>query len=265
MTVTSLRGQEMLSYLPLHARRSKFLRDTFQAEGVEFDKLRYALDGVLDQFFVRTATWGLDSWEQELGLETIETDSFDVRRSRILAKLRSSSSFSARTLEGVASAYTGRPVKVTVDALTYTITFEFETAFITASSFYKQIETIIHAHMSPRYRAVFTYTQELRVQFDFKRYMYPFPITGTFLCGTWPDASTWGRLYRDDVELKQSDYYTGQWPYKYAGKVQTGSNREIETLYLQSSSDLELNQQQRKSIRPYNLCGNFHSGLGGTI
>ena len=40
------------------------------AKGRELDALYQALNSAADQFFVRTATWGLERWEMELGIPT---------------------------------------------------------------------------------------------------------------------------------------------------------------------------------------------------
>ncbi|MCC0697842.1 putative phage tail protein, partial [Clostridioides sp. ES-S-0048-02] len=43
---------------------------------------------LLDQFFIDTATWGLDDWEDLLKIKTNSKLDFDTRRSNVKAKLR---------------------------------------------------------------------------------------------------------------------------------------------------------------------------------
>jgi len=60
----------MLEYLPPYYETSRVIRALMEAEGLELDKLRQALDETLNQFFVNTATFGLNKWEEELGVST---------------------------------------------------------------------------------------------------------------------------------------------------------------------------------------------------
>jgi len=47
---------------------SYIMRSVWDAQGHEIDRLNDTLDEILEQFFVDTATWGLELWEQFLGL-----------------------------------------------------------------------------------------------------------------------------------------------------------------------------------------------------
>lgn len=68
--LTSPRGREMFSYLPGYYETSRIMQADMNAKGAEMDLLFAALEETLQQFFVRTATWGLDRWESELGIAT---------------------------------------------------------------------------------------------------------------------------------------------------------------------------------------------------
>src|SRR5690554_1842230 len=103
--ITSTRGKEMLSYLPPYYETSRVMRSILQAEGAEFDKLREALDETLNQFFVNTATWGLDQWEEELGLP-ITPDQLDAeRRDKIISRLRGYGTATIYIVKNVAESY----------------------------------------------------------------------------------------------------------------------------------------------------------------
>ncbi|MDM0400557.1 DUF2313 domain-containing protein, partial [Clostridioides difficile] len=45
-------------------------------------------DDLLEQFFIDTATWGLDDWENLLSIKVNYKLDFDTRRSNIKAKMR---------------------------------------------------------------------------------------------------------------------------------------------------------------------------------
>lgn len=123
--ITSTRGQEMLSYLPRYYETSRVMWAILQAEGSEFDKLRQALDETLDQFFVRTATWGLDMWETELGLTPAHDQPDAERRDKIISRLRGFGTATIGIVKQVAESYDKGAIDVIEDHAAYTVTIRF--------------------------------------------------------------------------------------------------------------------------------------------
>lgn len=124
-TITSTRGQEALTYLPRYYETSRVMKAILQAEGAEFDKLRQALDETLNQFFVSTATWGLDRWESELGLPPASDQPDAERRDRIISRLRGYGTATIRIVKQVAESYDKGAVDVIEDFAVYTVTIRF--------------------------------------------------------------------------------------------------------------------------------------------
>ncbi len=79
----------MLAYLPPYYRESRVMNAILNAQGKEIDKLNDAIDEVLKQFFISTATWGIDIWEEQYGLPVNENLNLQTRRQLVLAKKRS--------------------------------------------------------------------------------------------------------------------------------------------------------------------------------
>ena len=123
--ITSIRGQEMLTYLPRYYETSRVMRSILQAEGSELDKLRQALDDILNQFFVRTATWGLDRWEEELGLSPALDQPESERRDRIVSRLRGTGTATIAVVKQVAESYDKGSIDVIEDHAAYTVTIRF--------------------------------------------------------------------------------------------------------------------------------------------
>ena len=148
----------MLGYLPNYYETSRVVQDLLQVEGAEFDDLKKAVDEVLDQFFVETATWGLDLWEKELGIVPVAGQPEEQRRSIIKSKLRGMGTVTIQLMKTVAEAYDGGKVDVTQDAAAYTFTVTFvDTKGIPPNldELKKVIEEIKPAHLHVEY--VFTY------------------------------------------------------------------------------------------------------------
>ncbi|GIO33267.1 hypothetical protein J2TS6_44080 [Paenibacillus albilobatus] len=123
--ITSPRGADLFSYLPAYYESSRVMRADMNAKGTELDALYKALNETLDQFFVRTATWGLDRWEYELGIETDQTKPIEQRRALVESKLRGAGKFSGRLVKNVAEAYNGGKVDVTFQPAEWSFTIKF--------------------------------------------------------------------------------------------------------------------------------------------
>ena len=123
--MTSMRGNEMLSYLPHYYETSRVMKSILQAQGGEIDSLRQALDETLNQFFIRTATWGLDRWEEILGLAITPHQPLDERRNKIVSALRGFGTATISVVKRVAEAYDHGAIDVSEDHSVYTITIHF--------------------------------------------------------------------------------------------------------------------------------------------
>lgn len=123
--ITSQRGQRMLTYLPKYYESSRVIASVLQAEGAEFDKVRVALDSTLDQFFARTATWGLETWEKELGLSLAPGQPGSERRDRIVSRLRGTGTATIRVIKEVAESYDNGTIDVIEDHAEYAVTVRF--------------------------------------------------------------------------------------------------------------------------------------------
>lgn len=123
--MTSVRGQEMMGHLPAYYGGSRIMRSVIDSQGMELDQLRAALDGILQQYYVATATWGLEWWERELGLNVDTAKPVEQRRSVILSKLRGIGSVTAELLQSMAEAYDGGMVEVAAEPGQYRFTVKF--------------------------------------------------------------------------------------------------------------------------------------------
>ncbi len=115
----------MLTYLPRYYETSRVMRTLLEAEGLELDKLRLALDETLNQFFVNTATWGLDRWEEELGLPVTPDQPEAERRDKIVSRLRGYGTATIAVVKQVAESYDKGAIDVVEDHAAYTITVHF--------------------------------------------------------------------------------------------------------------------------------------------
>lgn len=122
--ITSESGQRMISNLEPYETFREY-RYISQTEGSELDDLHQDLDETLDQYFASTATWGLDIWENELGLTPALNQPDSERRDRILSRLRGTGTATIRIVKNVAESYDGGAIDVVEDHAVYTVSIVF--------------------------------------------------------------------------------------------------------------------------------------------
>lgn len=154
MTLTSLRGRAMLGYLPRYYEQSRVVRDLLQVQGLEADELRTAMDGVLAQMFVRTATWGLDRWEQDLALPPAPDQPDGERRDRLVSRLRGTGTATISVIKQVAASYERGEVDVIEDHAAYTVTIRFVDTLGVPPNVYDlkaAVRSVLPAHLDVKY------------------------------------------------------------------------------------------------------------------
>jgi hypothetical protein len=120
------RTDVMLAYVPKFIQAARSYKAVMDAEGPEFDLVRTNIADILSQFYVETATeWGLDLWEQMLGLKSYAGKPLDQRRSRIISKLRGMGTVTVSLIKNVAESYTYGTVEVTERPELYSFTVTF--------------------------------------------------------------------------------------------------------------------------------------------
>ena len=83
-----------------------------ESNSIEVDMLKAYVEDLSKNLYVKTATWGLDLFEGELGLVTDKSISYEERRERILAKKRGNGTTTKKMLKNTAEAFSGGEVEV---------------------------------------------------------------------------------------------------------------------------------------------------------
>lgn len=93
--------------IPERLRKIPELMAVIQAEEPEAQAAYDAVVDFLAQLNVDTATWGLDLWEFEYGIQTDASKSLDARRTALKAKMRGAATTTAAQIRRIVNAYTG--------------------------------------------------------------------------------------------------------------------------------------------------------------
>lgn len=91
----------------------------------ELELLRNVKQDTFNQFFVDTATWGLDYWEKMLCIKTNPKLSNKTRRSNIKAKMRGRGTTTIQMLKSICEAYIKEDTVVTEHAKEFYFTLDF--------------------------------------------------------------------------------------------------------------------------------------------
>ena len=91
---------------------------------VEADLINDKVEKTLEQFFVDSATYGLDKWEKMLGISKNNND-IQTRRENIKAKMRSRGTTTVSVIKNICEAYSNGIVEVIVNHLDYSFIIDF--------------------------------------------------------------------------------------------------------------------------------------------
>lgn len=97
--------RNMHDYLPPMYSELVDVQTMIDAEASEVIRLQAKLNEVLDQFYVNSASYGLDRWEKEVGIETIPQRSTESRQHYINAKLRGHGVVTKDSMKSVVDAF----------------------------------------------------------------------------------------------------------------------------------------------------------------
>lgn len=96
--------------VPPFVAQMREMAELFTAEQPELDRLEGILSELLAQFYIKTATYSLDMWEEEFGLSHDPTLTLQQRRARVLAKLNTRTPATVKMLENLVRQTMGEDI-----------------------------------------------------------------------------------------------------------------------------------------------------------
>lgn len=177
----------LIKHLPKYYNKSAVMAAILLPHENELARIIAKVEDTEKQMIISEATTALDRYEADLCIETNHTESYEVRRSRILAKLRGLKTITKKTLINVVKTYIDGIVTIEEHSNEFTVDIKFVTRKGipgTMSDIEKAVEDVIPAHLYVNY--IFTY----RTWDDIYEFV-----------GTWDAASvyTWDGLSIKEV------------------------------------------------------------------
>ena len=105
----------MMKYLPAYERGCRLFQSLIDVESQEIDEKALDIDDLINQLSIDTATWGLSIYEDELGIKTEVSKSYEERRSLIKAKYRGIGKLDKLLLQSIVGAYSDGEVEISFD------------------------------------------------------------------------------------------------------------------------------------------------------
>jgi len=157
----------LLPYLPPFLREVKQTIKLFRSQGIELGYNQYFMSDIYKQMFIDTATWGLDYWEFEYGIDTNINLSYKTRREIIKAKMRGSGTTTIQALKNIALAFTGGEIEVIENTQSYSFIIKFISMKGIPSnmhSFTKAIDEVVPAHLSYSFEYTYIVWKDLKIK-----------------------------------------------------------------------------------------------------
>lgn len=114
--------RNLIDYLPTILREFEEFKEIMRVEQKQVDKLWDMLYGILNEVFVDTAeNTGLKRWETILNITPLDTDSVEVRRMRIHAKMLEDAPYTWNSLKQMLASLCGEGYTVELKSEEYTL------------------------------------------------------------------------------------------------------------------------------------------------
>ena len=127
------------------------MQDSFS---IEANLINNEVTNTLNQFFVDSATYGLDKWEKMLGISKNNFD-FLTRRENVRAKMRSKGTTTFTMIKNLCEAYSNGIVEINVDHSNYSFEIVFVSTIGVPLSF-EELDRVINeikpCHLAHSYK-----------------------------------------------------------------------------------------------------------------
>ena len=130
---------------------TKPIQDSFT---VEANSINDEVENTLNQFYVDSATFGLDKWEKMLGISK-NTFDYQTRRENIKAKMRSRGTTTLSVIKNICEAYSYGEVEIITNHSDYSFVIDFVGSIGIPKAFAeldKTVEEIKPCHLAHSYK-----------------------------------------------------------------------------------------------------------------
>ncbi len=128
---------QLKNYVPSFLSGDKILSKVYEEQQKQVDSTNADIQDLINQCFIETATWGLDTWEKELGIQNNINYSYAIRRSRILAKLKGQGTTTIEAIKNICKSFVED-----VEVIEHNPEYYFQINLLSHSGFSKGFDTL---------------------------------------------------------------------------------------------------------------------------
>ncbi|MDU1599153.1 putative phage tail protein [Peptostreptococcus anaerobius] len=114
----------LIELYPDHLQ-NKTISEISKVEQYQLELEEKAIDNLIREFFIDTATFSLDTWAKFAGIEDNPLLDLDIRRSNIKAALKSKEVTTVEVIKSIAESYSNGTCEVIEDYANYNFTVKF--------------------------------------------------------------------------------------------------------------------------------------------
>ena len=115
---------DLIELYPDHLQ-NKTIREILKTEQHQLELEEKAMDGLMREFFIDTATFSLGTWAKFAGVEDNLLLDIDIRRSNIKAALKAKETTTVEVIKSIAESYSNGTCEVIEDYANYEFTVKF--------------------------------------------------------------------------------------------------------------------------------------------
>lgn len=172
----------LIELYPDHLQ-NKTISEILKVEQYQLELEEKAIDNLIREFFIDTATFSLDTWAKFAGIEDDPLLDLDVRRSNIKAALKAKEVTTVEVIKSIAESYSNGTCEIIEDYANYKFTVKF-TGTVGVPSRIDEIRKIIDK-VKPAHLA-YDFEYKYRTWNDIKAYGK-----------TWNEWKAYGKTWKD--------------------------------------------------------------------
>lgn len=172
----------LIELYPDHLQ-NKTISEILKVEQYQLELEEKAIDNLIREFFIDTATFSLDTWAKFAGIEDDPLLDLDVRRSNIKAALKAKEVTTVEVIKSIAESYSNGTCEIIEDYANYKFTVKF-TGTVGVPSRIDEIRKIIDK-VKPAHLA-YDFEFKYRTWNDIKAYGK-----------TWNEWKAYGKTWKD--------------------------------------------------------------------
>lgn len=156
---------DLIKLIPEFVSEMREMHELYTVQGYEAGFLRKAMEDIINQCFIATATWSLTRWEQLFDIKTNLSLTYEQRREILTAKICGQGTTTVQMIKDTAAAFSGGDVEVKEDNAHHRFVVQFigvKGIPRNMQGFISMLEEIKPAHLTYEFLYRYTIWNELK-------------------------------------------------------------------------------------------------------